>query len=115
MIGDKWYRFEDHLVSAGVDEFDNSLGPARVEVNLRDFKVLKETPKGVQLQSWIQDRRFVLRDCRKRYACPTIAEALESFLARKRKQISILTRRADNARYAMELAQYVAREKGGRQ
>lgn len=99
----KWYRIEDHLVSAGVDEFDNPLGPAQLQISVREFEVEKETPKGVWLRSTFF-RRFVLRDARKKYACPSKEAALESFLARKKKQRNIYAARVARAENAMSLA-----------
>lgn len=87
-----WYRYQDHLCAPGVDEFGRTEGVATVYVTLRKLPVLKETPCGV----WLDDygtRRFVRSDARKRYACPTIEDAKESFLARKERQASILTAR----------------------
>lgn len=94
-----WYRFENYLESAGVDEFDNSLGPPRVRVHLREFEVERETPKGVWLRGFMF-RRFCLRGARKQFACPTLEGALESFLARKRKQASIYERRLGHIQQA---------------
>lgn len=105
MQGDIWYRFENHLESAGVDEWDNPLGPPQVRVNIRKFVVEKETPKGVWLQAAFF-RRFVLRGARKRYACPTLEEALESFKARKQAQLRILNTQIGR----VELALYHAEQ-----
>lgn len=99
-----YYRIEDYLESAGVDEFDNPLGPPRVRVAIREFEVDRRTPKGVWISRGFMGRRFVLKSARKRYACPTLAEALESFIARKRKQISIYSKRIANAELALMLA-----------
>lgn len=99
-----YYRIEDHLESAGVDEFDNPLGPPRVRVCILKFEVDKLTPKGVWISRGFMGRRFVLKSARKRYACPTLAEALESFVARKRKQINIYSRRISNAEDALQMA-----------
>ena len=104
-----WYRYEDHLVSLGYDyEYDRSWG-SRVEIRLREFEVLRKTPKGV----WIDlgcgvfsgGERFVLASARKRYACPTKEEARESFIARKKAQARIYeagARRAKEALKALE-------------
>lgn len=106
-LNEVWYRFEDRLVSSGTDEFDNPLG-SYVEVSLRTFQVLKHTPKGVWLSTF-SGRRFVLNGSRKRYACPTSAEALKSFNARKTRQISIYAALIRNAEAAMAKAVSVAR------
>lgn len=99
------YRFENRLVSAGVDEFDNSLGPPRVSVVLRKLKILKTTPTGFWVQVFFTERRFVKAKAHKRYACPTPEEALESFRARKNRQVSILLAQVARAREALFMAE----------
>jgi hypothetical protein len=105
-VGDVWYRIEDHLVSAGLDEFDNPLGPPRLQVSIRKFPVAKVTLKGVWLDRSFMGKRFVLFKSRKRYACATLELALESFQARKRKQIRIYRARVRHAEEALLMAEY---------
>ena len=102
-VGDTFYRYEDLLVSAGVDEFDNPLGPAQVRVYLHQFQVIRVTPKGVWIDGWFS-KRFVLNEARKRYALPTKDEALQSFLARKERQASIYQTRVSRADQAIKAA-----------
>ncbi len=67
-----------------------------------EFKVLSNTEHGV----WIDvygHKRFVNLGSRKRYACPTVEEALESYQARKKRQIRILTRQLKQAEAALTL------------
>lgn len=103
--GEVWYRFHERVVSAGVDEWDNPVGPGRIEVYVSKYPVMKHTPKGVWLDIYDQ-KKFVLRDARKRYACPTMEEALESFVARKKRQIRILSTRLRHAEDAIMKAEY---------
>lgn len=85
-----WYRVEGRMCSVILDEYDNY--GSSPEVYVRKYEMLKETAKGVWL--WAEKgKRFVLREARKRYACPTVEEAYESFYARKARQISILKAR----------------------
>jgi len=51
------------------------------------------------------DKKFVLTGATKRFACPTKEEALKSFKARKRRQISILEAQAKHAREALHKAE----------
>jgi len=95
-----WYRFVD-MRHANVDEWDNHTH-TYTAVYLQRFKVIKHTPKGVWLQMFFQ-KRFVLNGARKKFACPTIEEAKESFRARKRAQIRILSSKIANAKEAMYL------------
>lgn len=78
------------------------LGEGRVSLSLYRFPIRKLTPCGAQVDVW-GVRRFVRLDARKRYACPTEAEALESFRARKRRQIGILKQQLAEAETALRL------------
>lgn len=72
-----------------VDEYDVVL--------LKEYRIVRRTPKGV----WIQvapgypkpKLKFVLNDATKRFAHETRNGAKTSFLARKRRQLSILHNR----------------------
>jgi hypothetical protein len=75
-----------------MDEWDRPLGDGRSYVQVHRFRVVKETPKGVWLEGagrFGQDR-FVLRDARKRFACPSVEEAWESWRSRKQRQLRLL-------------------------
>mgnify|MGYP006943670495 CR=1 FL=1 len=102
-MSDVWYRVEASLVSAGVDEFDNSLGPPDVRLYVRKYPVIKVTPKGVWLNVY-GDRRFVRTEARKRYACPTEQEAYLSFVARAERRCRILEEQAATTRHGIRLA-----------
>ena len=102
-VGDTWYRLEDHALEYG-----------GVNISCLTFRVVKVTRCGVQLQQFsngffghllLGGRRFQLSTSRKKYACPTMTAALESFLARKQRQASIYENRAKRARLAMTDAQ----------
>jgi len=73
-----WYRYHDYATTGGV------------RVALQTFKVIRHTPKGVQLDLGLGESRFVLQNARKRFACPKKDEALDSFKARKRRQKRLL-------------------------
>lgn len=103
--GEFWYRLVDFLTAPPLNEFDQPDGPSTLHVELRRFRVLKRTPKGVWLEGWPSSRRFVLNEATKRFACPTIAEALESFIARKKRQIKIYRRRMEDAQDALRIAE----------
>lgn len=74
------------------------------EMRLDRYMVLKHTPKGVWISKhpwgyWCphEGKRFVLKDSHKKFACATEADALESFIQRKRRQRSILRGQLDDA------------------
>lgn len=98
-----WYRVTDGCYTT-TDEFDNPVG-GRVYVSTHEYPVTRRTPRGV----WLDCHglpRFVLAGARKRFACPTREEALESFRARKRRQARLLRdqlRRVEQALLMAEL------------
>lgn len=97
------YRYQDWQASGGVDEWGYSLGPSKTYVSLMTFRIIRTTPKGV----WINygcTEKFVKLDARKRFACPTKEEALESFLARKQRQKRILSSQLQNVVSAIHIA-----------
>lgn len=106
MTGDHWFRVEDRLVSGGGFDVhgDYQPGSSRVTVVVVKFPVVKYTPKG----AWLRvggERRFVLREVRRRFAAPTMELATESFIARKKKQASIYETRVKHARRAIQMAE----------
>ncbi len=97
-----FYRYDVVRYSLGVDECGDPLPGSRIELRLGEYEVLNRTPKG----AWIGGlgyRRFVLLTARKQYACETVELAAESFRARKRRQIKILSGQLAEAEYALRL------------
>ena len=87
-LSDTWYRYEDFRYAPHLNEFDEPVGPGRASIRLLQFEVLKHTPCGVWIDRY--PKRWVKKDARKRFACPTKEEAMESFIARKNRQRKIL-------------------------
>lgn len=86
-----WYRYTDGRYASTLDEYERPVGGGRAFLHLHTFPVIRETPKGVWIELWPHGPlRFVLRGARKRFACPTQEEALESLRARKTRQQQIL-------------------------
>ena len=84
--------------------YEGSMSGGSPYIYYRTFLVEKETPKGY----WISDyagRRFVLKESRKRYAYPTLKEALESFMIRKLRQFQILAKQYDKAKALHKFAE----------
>lgn len=95
-----WYRLEDRLVA--VDDYSS-----RVEVTLCKLLVVKRTPKGVRvvgLQYSFENPRFVAHGTKKKFACETVEEAVESFKKRKERQARIYRARAASADEAHDIA-----------
>lgn len=106
------YRYVDRVFSRGVNEFDDPLPGYTLRVELREYQIVKRTPSG----AWIyvgysfpiplpldgRDKRFIRLTARKKFACETKEEAMESFRARKVRQIEILRARLRKAEDALE-------------
>lgn len=118
------YRYEVRSYSVADENGDHS--HSRQELSLFTFAVLRQTPKGAWIHmgwsnaQWEGNiaiahtpaKRFVLLTARKRFACPTKVEALESFLARNavaqsimRARLAALEQAARMARQEIDLSQ----------
>ena len=96
-----WYRYEVRHYAPPLDEYDDPIpGGGRSELVLMECPVKHETPCGVRLLNG----QFVKKTSKKRYACPTKEEALESLRARKRVQVSILKAQLRSAEHDLRLA-----------
>lgn len=78
-----------------------------IRVALSEFVMIKETPKGY----WIaykeinpSEKKWVSKKARKRFAYPTKEQALQSFICRKNRQISILNNQLAAAAQAKRIA-----------
>lgn len=100
------YRFDD--VKYAGDEDHPGSGTHQVE--LTAFVILKRTPCGVMAtpmagRGFMIKPRFINDSWTKRYALPTIAEAMESFRRRKERQAGIYEARARLARNALAMTE----------
>ncbi|MNR71248.1 hypothetical protein D3C71_18630 [compost metagenome] len=101
-LGD-FYRYIEVTYAAPADDYGESSGPGRTVVELRSYPVIRHTPQGAWIGGTPDGKRFVRLTANKRFACPTIAEAAESYKARKRSQLRILQARV--ARTQLVLAE----------
>lgn len=100
-----WYRLVERVYATPADENGNPTpGIGRIEVLTQELEVLKETRKGVWLRTYYGEQRWVSRHSRKRYACPTFEEAVDSFMARKQRQRRMLSYRLEVSRRAEAIA-----------
>ena len=78
-----------------------------VDVRLQRYPIIKETPYGwwIRVSYWQPDnKKWVSKTARGAWAKDTPEKALESYIARKCRQIAILEEQLDNARAWRELA-----------
>lgn len=96
------YRCFERVYAAPLDEYDNPSGPGRVQVCYDRYKIVKRTPKGAWIDNY-GDRKFVLLTAHKKFACETKELAQESFIARKERQIRILSAQIKQAEQAIAM------------
>ena len=101
----KYYRYDYQP-----HEYDDAEG----ELFIRTFTTVKKTPKGAWVveQPYGIKKRFILDNATKKYACPEIDQALTSLIARKKRQIGILTYQLRDAQHALELAERLQNSNG---
>lgn len=102
MARDTAYRYDSVRWAAPLDEFDNPVGRGRLSVELRKFKILSRTKCGI----WIDhhgEKKFVNLTLNKKFACESEELARESFVRRKKRQISILSSQLEDAEKALRL------------
>jgi hypothetical protein len=91
-----FYRYED------INTYD---GPRIVE---KTYNLVKETTHGYWINNIFlffgEGKRWVSKTSRKRFAYPTKNEALQSFIARKTRQITILQYNLKRAQESLQLA-----------
>lgn len=94
------YRFDRQAYSSMNEWEDVSI---RECVELTAYRIHKLTPCGWTLDLWSgARRRFVSRDTTKRFALPTVDEAIESFVKRQERRIALMEGRAAESRRAIE-------------
>jgi hypothetical protein len=81
-------------------------GYTYIRVYLSKYPITKKTNKGIWIDIFGR-KRFVLLSARKKYACLTQEEALESFKARKNRQIRILNSQLTHAKEALDQAETI--------
>ncbi len=96
------YRYEEWVTGNGVDDYDDPYPGYNLEVILKEYKIIKRTPKGVWIRLYDYycgeiPKRFVRLSATKKYACESKEEAYESFKARKNRQIAILSEQLQRA------------------
>ena len=131
------HRFEDRWYAPPLDEYDQPTGRGSCRLEHRTFPILGTTPKGQWIQRWrttdvgprneagevereelarlrtLKAVRWVSTNARKRYAHPSEREALEAYVARKKRQGAIYRQRARDAREALALGEEALRRMEG--
>ena len=111
-VGDVWYRITDRLLSTRYPA-DVDLAATVIRLECRAYYVARITPKGVWLSGkppYRGRKKIRIRGCQlrwvpnnsyRRFACPEIRDARESFIARKKAQIRHLKSTISRVEYAI--------------
>lgn len=97
---DVLWRVEAKRYSYVIDADADLYGVTGPRLEATWWSIKKRTPKGARLNTGM----FVLLTARKKWACNTVDEALESFRKRKERQIKILSAKLDAAKLDLSLA-----------
>jgi hypothetical protein len=106
----KFYRYSDIVAY-----YDYKYSVPKVIITEEVFYLVRETKCGYwisrnpnydenNIELWGERKRWVSKYSTKRLAYPTREEALQSFKARKKRQITILTAQLQQAQIALEKA-----------
>lgn len=99
----KLYRYEKfcgHETLRGWDDENN------VEIKLRTYDVIRNTPKGYVIKKGLKER-WVSSTGKKRFAYADKKDALESFIRRTKRSINIMNHYIDFSQLALEKAKEV--------
>jgi hypothetical protein len=70
-----------------------------------EYRVIKHTPRGVWLQQpYCSDKKFMLKNAKKRFAYPTKREALISYIARQKRRLLILGSQIEDSEMGLRVA-----------
>ncbi len=107
-VGDKFYKVYAQSYSVIIDAEREEYGSSPLYLKEAVYKVVKVTPKGVWIDYQCDIARgrphFVRLDSRKKFAYPTREQALDGFIAKKRRHVSILSAQHDDALQALNMA-----------
>lgn len=103
-VGGTAYRIENKFYAPSLDEFDEPTGPSQQVLEVKKFKITKVTAAGIWIDYWTGPK-FVLLTAYKKFACLSLDEAKESFRARKKRQIRILSNQLHRAEYALKMVE----------
>lgn len=98
------YRYEDQRYAAPFNEYDEPQGVGRREVVLQCYNVLRRTPKGFWVDLGCGEKRIVNLEASKKFACLTKEDAMKSYIARKKRQVRLLSSQLRDAELFLKLA-----------
>jgi len=113
-INISFFRYEAvEYASIGYNVEYETLAFPNPKVELREYNLWKETPKGY----WIGYGKpgalnnggiWVSKTARKRFAYPTKKEAMENFIKRNERRVKILSRQVDSCKISIRIAKHMS-------
>ena len=95
------YRFREQRYASSDPWGDGDTYEIYTQIELQSFAIKKVTPCGITIYiraNFAWTTRFVNLEANKKFALPTIPEAIESYIARKERQARIYEAKAATAR-----------------
>ncbi len=109
----KFYRYEARTYAVLSDDEYVSPKISIPELELMEFNLHKETPKGYWIgygksyQNLRSYSRWVSKTSRKRYAYPTKEEALQNYILRTERRIKILKNQLYDCQFSLKNAKAI--------
>ena len=104
----KFYRYIINQYALGYNDDYPSSGYVGTKLELQEYSLVKETPKGYWISYGDSDfhgfQKWVSKTSRKRFAYPTEKEALNNFIIRTTRRAEILRTQLDACTIALNLA-----------
>lgn len=102
-----FYRYKIDYVGTWTNDDCSSLD-SRPVLSVGRYCLLKETSKTwcvvAEWDTSCYRKHYIRKTSKKKFAYPTIEEAANSFLIRKKRQVKILSEQLDRARLSLEMA-----------
>lgn len=102
---DYLYRCETVRYSYIIDADLDMYGTSAPQIRIDRFEIIRRTEKGAWICS-VSGKRFILLTARKRFACETEKEAVESMIARRNRQIRIIEKQLERCKEDIMAANY---------
>lgn len=109
----KFYRYKENASTSVSYDIWGEIVPSyslpKVYLNLLTYILVKETPKGFWIKSeeyWSEDKFWIFKTSKKKFAYPSKKEAVIGFLFKKKSHIKILENRlyiAQSAKRQIEM------------
>ena len=99
------YRYQEAIYGNGVDEFDEPLPGYNIKIQLKKYEIVRRTPKGAWIKMFFDKDKFVLLEAKKKFACETKEDAIESLIKRKSRQFSIVSNQLRRVEQTLIMAQ----------